>query len=46
LLYGRRMNQATMWEQLRVQLEEGKKAPLRSRKKAAPAAPSAFVSNW
>jgi phage terminase large subunit GpA-like protein len=46
LLYGRRMNQATMWDQLRVQLEEGKRAPLRSRKRAAPAAAPAFVSNW
>jgi len=45
LLFGRRMNQATMWEQLRVQLEEGKKAPLRSRKQPAVAA-SGFVSNW
>jgi phage terminase large subunit GpA-like protein len=46
LLFGRRMNQATMWDQLRVQLEEGKRAPLRSRKRAAPAAAPAFVSNW
>jgi len=45
LLFGRRMNQATMWEQLRVQLEDGKKAPLRSRKQPALAA-SGFVSNW
>ena len=46
LLYGRRMNQATMWQQLREQLEEGKKAPLRSRKKAPAAAAPGFVSNW
>ena len=46
LIYGRRMNKATMWEQLRVQLEEGKKAPLRSRKQPAPAAAGGFVSNW
>jgi phage terminase large subunit GpA-like protein len=46
LLFGRRMNQVTMWEQLADRLEDGKKAPLRSRKKAAPAAPSTFVSNW
>lgn len=46
LLYGRRMNQATMWEQLRVQLEEGKKAPLRSRKQQPAAAGPGFVGNW
>ena len=46
LIYGRRMNKATMWEQLRVQLEEGKRPPLRSRKQSAPAAASGFVSNW
>ena len=47
LIYGRRMNKATMWEQLRVQLEEGKKAPLRSRKQQPPAAVGpGFVSNW
>lgn len=45
LLFGRRMNQATMWEQLRMQLEDGKKAPLRSRKQPAAAA-SGFVNNW
>jgi len=45
LLFGRRMNQATMWEQLRMQLEDGKKAPLRSRKQPAVAA-SGFVNNW
>jgi len=47
LIYSRRMNQATMWEQLRQQMEEGKKAPLRSRKQSpAPVAASGFVSNW
>ena len=47
LIYGRKMNQITMWEQLRVQLEEGKKAPLRSRKQQPPAAVGpGFVSNW
>ena len=47
LIYGRKMNKATMWEQLRVQLEEGKKAPLRSRKQQPPAAVGpGFVSNW
>jgi len=45
LLFSRRMNQATMWEQLRVQLEEGKKTPLRSRQKP-PAAAGSFVSSW
>jgi phage terminase large subunit GpA-like protein len=48
LLYSRRMNRATMWQQLAEQLERGKKAPLRSRQQ--PAAPAAagpgFVSNW
>jgi phage terminase large subunit GpA-like protein len=46
LIYGRKMNQITMWEQLRVQLEEGKKAPLRSRKQQPVAAGPGFVSNW
>jgi phage terminase large subunit GpA-like protein len=46
LIYGRKMNKATMWEQLRVQLEEGKKAPLRSRKQQPIAAGPGFVSNW
>jgi len=46
LIYGRKMNKATMWEQLRVQLEEGKKAPLRSRKQQPVAAGPGFVSNW
>jgi phage terminase large subunit GpA-like protein len=46
LIYGRKMNKATMWEQLRVQLEEGKKAPLRSRKQQPIAAGPSFVSNW
>jgi terminase, large subunit len=45
-IYSRRMNQATMWQQLQQQLEEGGKTPLRSRKQQpAPAGPS-FVSNW
>jgi phage terminase large subunit GpA-like protein len=46
LIYGRRMNKATMWEQLRVQLEEGKRAPLRSRKQQPAAAGPGFVGNW
>jgi phage terminase large subunit GpA-like protein len=48
LLFSRRMNRATMWQQLADQLEHGKKAPLRS--KQQPAAPAAagpgFVNNW
>jgi phage terminase large subunit GpA-like protein len=46
LIYGRKMNKSTMWEQLRSQLEEGKKAPLRSRKQPIPTAASGFVNNW
>lgn len=45
-LFSRRMNPGTMWEQLRRELEEGKKAPLRSRKQPAQTAASGFVSNW
>ena len=46
LIYSRRMNKATMWEQLAQQLESGKKAPLRSREQAPAAAGPGFVSNW
>jgi len=46
LIYGRKMNQITMWEQLRVQLEDGKKPPLRSRKQQPQPAGPGFVSNW
>lgn len=46
LIYGRRLNKATMWEQLRVQLEEGKRAPLRSRKQQPATAGPGFVNNW
>lgn len=46
LIYGRRLNKATMWEQLRMQLDEGKRAPLRSRKQQPAAAGPGFVSNW
>ena len=46
LLFSRRMNRATMWQQLADQLENGKKAPLRSKRQPAPAAASGFVSNW
>jgi len=34
-----------MWEQLRGQLEEGKRTPLRSKKQPPVAAPG-FVHNW
>lgn len=44
-LFTRRMNPTTMWEQLRRELEDGKKAPLRSSQKPQGAA-SSFVSNW
>jgi len=46
LIYGRRMNRATMWQQLRDRLESGKQTPLRSRKQAPAAAGPGFVSNW
>ena len=46
LLFSRRMNRATMWQQLADQLEQGKKTPLRSKRQPAPAAVSGFVSNW
>jgi phage terminase large subunit GpA-like protein len=46
LIYSRRMNKATMWQQLRDQLEGGKKPALRSTQQSAPAAASGFVSNW
>jgi hypothetical protein len=46
LIYSRRMNKATMWQQLRDQLEGGKKPALRSKQQPAPAAAGGFVSNW
>jgi phage terminase large subunit GpA-like protein len=46
LIYSRRMNKATMWQQLRDQLEGGKKPALRSTQQSVPAAASGFVSNW
>ena len=46
LLFSRRMNRATMWQQLADQLEHGKKTPLRSKRQPAPAAVGGFVSNW
>jgi phage terminase large subunit GpA-like protein len=46
LLFSRRMNKATMWQQLADQLENGKKAPLRSKRQPVSAAASGFVTNW
>jgi phage terminase large subunit GpA-like protein len=48
LLFSRRMNRATMWQQLGDQLEHGKKVPLRSKQQppAHAAAGPGFVSNW
>jgi phage terminase large subunit GpA-like protein len=46
LIYSRRMNKATMWQQLRDQMEGGKKPALRSKQQAAPGPASGFVSNW
>jgi phage terminase large subunit GpA-like protein len=48
LLFSRRMNRATMWQQLADQLEHGKKVPLRSKQQppAHAAAGPGFVSNW
>jgi len=45
LLFSRRMNRATMWQQLADQLEHGKKTPLRS-KQQTPTGATGFVSNW
>jgi hypothetical protein len=45
LLFSRRMNRATMWQQLADQLEHGKKKPLRS-KQQTPTGATGFVSNW
>ena len=48
LLFSRRMNRATMWQQLADQLEHGKKIPLRSKQQpaASVAAGPGFVNNW
>jgi len=46
LLFSRRMNRATMWQQLEDQLEHGKKTPLRSKQQTPSGAASGFVSNW
>jgi len=45
LIFSRRMNRTTMWEQLRQELEEGKKPKLRSKQKPQAAA-SSFATNW
>jgi phage terminase large subunit GpA-like protein len=46
LLFSRRMNRATMWQQLEDQLEHGKKTPLRLKQQTPSGAASGFVSNW
>jgi hypothetical protein len=46
LIFSRRMNPGTMWQQLAQELEDGKKPALRSKKQPAPGAASGFVSNW
>jgi phage terminase large subunit GpA-like protein len=45
LIFGRRLNKATMWSQLAEQLENGKPAP-RARRRPADAAPAGYVKNW
>ena len=45
LLFSRRMNPQTMWEQLTKELETGKKPALKSAKKAQAPAKS-FVNSW
>lgn len=45
LLFSRRMNPQTMWEQLTKELETGKKPALKSAKKA-PAPAKSFVNSW
>lgn len=44
LIFSRKMNRATMWEQLRRQMEDGKPAP--RRRTQQPQAASGFVANW
>ncbi len=46
LIFSRRMNKATMWQQLRDQLEGAKRPALRSKQQAAPGLASGFVGNW
>jgi phage terminase large subunit GpA-like protein len=45
LIFSRKMNRATMWQQLGEQLESGKKPKLRSQKSPANTGAS-FVSSW
>ena len=45
LLYCRRLSKQTMWDDLRKQLESGKKPALKSAKKA-PAPANSFVNSW
>jgi len=46
LIFSRRMNKATMWQQLRDQLEGTKRPALRSKQQTAPGSASGFVGNW
>jgi phage terminase large subunit GpA-like protein len=46
LIFSRRMNKATMWQQLRDQLEGAKRPALRSKQQAALGPASGFVGNW
>ena len=45
LVFSRKMNKATMWGQLKAEMEGDKKPKLGSRQKSQPAA-SSFVSSW
>ena len=45
LIYGRRLNKATMWSQLAEQLENGKPTA-RARRRPADAPPAGYVKNW
>jgi phage terminase large subunit GpA-like protein len=45
LVFSRKMNKATMWGQLKAEMEGEKKPKLGSRQKSQPAA-SSFVSSW
>lgn len=44
LIFSRKMNRATMWEQLRRQMEDGK--PATRRRTQQPQTASGFVANW
>ncbi len=45
LIYGRRLNKATMWSQLAEQLENGKPAA-RTRRSTTKTLPAGYVKNW